>query len=127
MSKIMITGNELKHPDYTSTFKSIEENNIETKAGLGLIQGVIVDQHFLRRSRHNRLLSAVMEFPDHVGIGIDEATAVLVIGKKCEVIGGSQVLVIKNPAKAKAVKNGKLGAKGLTIDIYLPGETFVLK
>jgi cyanophycinase len=111
MSKIMITGNELKHPDYTSTFKSIEENNIETKAGLGLIQGVIVDQHFLRRSRHNRLLSAVMEFPDHVGIGIDEATAVLVIGKKCEVIGGSQVLVIKNPAKARSVKNGKARSK----------------
>jgi cyanophycinase len=127
MSKIMITGNELKHPDYTSTFKSIEENNIETKAGLGLIEGVIIDQHFLRRSRHNRLFSAVVEFPDQVGIGIDEATAILVKGKKCEVIGASQVLVIRNPSKTKTSKNGKLGARGLTIDIYLPGETFVLK
>lgn len=127
MSMVMITGNELKNPDYASTFKSIEENNIETKPGLGLIDGVIIDQHFLRRSRHNRLFSAVMEFPDHVGIGIDEGTAVLVNGKKCEVIGASQVLVIRNPAKNKLVKNGKLGAKGITVDVLLPGETFVLK
>src|SRR5690606_36069186 len=58
MSKVMITGNELKHPDYESTFRNIESENIETKPGLGLIETAIIDQHFVRRSRHNRLISA---------------------------------------------------------------------
>jgi cyanophycinase len=127
MSKLMITGNELKHPDYNSTFKSIESENIEIKSGLGLIEGAIIDQHFLRRSRHNRLISAVIEYPDQIGIGIDEATALLVIGKNCEVIGAAQVIVLKNQSKSKTMKNDKLGAKGLTMDVYLPGEKFTLK
>jgi cyanophycinase len=49
MSRVMITGNELKHPDYASTFENIEAENIETKQGLGLLQKVIVDQHFVKR------------------------------------------------------------------------------
>lgn len=127
MSKVMITGNELKHPDYASTFKNIEADNIETKEGLGMLEGAIIDQHFIRRSRQNRLISAIIEFPDMMGIGIDESTAILVQGKTAEVIGNSQVMVLSNPEKSRKEKNGKLGAHGMILDIYLPGETFQLK
>lgn len=126
MSKIMITGNELKHPEYTSTFRQIEAENIETKTGLGLITNVIIDQHFVRRSRYNRLLTAIIEFPDMVGIGIDESTAILVKGKTIEVVGVSQVVVLKNPNHSSKKHNEKLGAKGIMMDIYLPGEIFIL-
>jgi cyanophycinase len=126
MSRVMITGNELKHPDYASTFKNIEADNIETKPGLGLLQQAIVDQHFVRRSRHNRLISAIIEFPELKGIGIDESTAILVKGNEVEVIGESQVLIYENPKRLKVVKNGKLGGK-LTLTILLPGDRFNLK
>jgi cyanophycinase len=126
MSLVMITGNELKHPDYASTFKNIEAGNIETKAGLGLLQRAIVDQHFVRRSRHNRLISAIIEFPELKGIGIDESTAILVKGNEVEVIGESQVLIYENPKRSKVVKDGKLGGK-LTLTILLPGDRFSLK
>jgi cyanophycinase len=36
---------------------------------------VIVDQHFVRRERHNRLLAVVLERPTLLGAGIDESTA----------------------------------------------------
>ncbi|MBT1707589.1 cyanophycinase [Fulvivirgaceae bacterium PWU5] len=127
MSRVMITGNELKHPDYASTFKNIEAENIETKPGLGLMQQAIVDQHFVRRSRYNRLISAVIEFPSLTGIGIDEATAILVDGDKIEVVGESQVIVLENPKKSKSVRNGKLGAKDLRLTILLPGDAYRLK
>ncbi len=127
MSKIMITGNELKHPEYTSTFKNIEAENIETKQGLGLIQNAIVDQHFVRRSRHNRLISAIIEFPDMMGIGIDESTAILVKGNDAEVVGESQVIILQNPQRSKVVRNGKLGASDLRLTILLPGDTFKLR
>jgi len=127
MSKLMITGNELKKKEYAATFETIESNNIEIKTGLGLLTTTIIDQHFLIRSRHNRLLTAIIEHPEMTGIGIDESTAILVNGKNVEVLGASQVLVYKNPAKSRVIKNEKLSARKITVDVYLPGEKFVLE
>ena len=127
MSRIMITGNELKHPEYASTFRNIEPDNIETKPGLGLIENAIVDQHFVRRSRHNRLISAIIEFPDMMGIGIDESTAILVKGNDVEVVGESQVIILENPKRSKVIRNSKLGATGLLLTVLLPGDTFKLR
>jgi cyanophycinase len=124
MSEVMITGAELKHPDYSSTFRNIEADNIETKRGLGLIKDAIIDQHFVRRSRHNRLISAVIEYPALKGIGIDEATAILVSGNEAEVIGDSQVIVLENRKASKVVRKGKLGAWGLQMSVLLPGDKF---
>lgn len=126
MSQLMITGNELRYPEYSPTFRTIESENIELAPGLGLIQTAIIDQHFIWRNRHNRLLTAVIENPDLYGIGIDESTALLVRGNEAEVTGISQVMVFQNPDNSYQEKNGKLGARNLLIDIYLPGETFSL-
>ncbi len=62
--------------------------------GLGLWPDVIIDQHYLRRARFNRLLNAVLHHPANVGIGIDECTAVVVTGRSFEVIGKSNVVII---------------------------------
>lgn len=127
MSEKMITGNELKRTDYRETFRTIETRNIELGAGLGLITTVIVDQHFVWRSRHNRLITAVIENPEIKGIGIDEATAILVHENIAEVIGESQVLVFENPEKNSVVNAaGKLGAKNLKLHVLLPGDKFRL-
>ena len=126
MSKMMITGTELKHPEYASTFRNLESENIETAIGLGLMTNIIVDQHFVKRSRYNRLLTAIIEYPEITGVGIDESTAILVSGNTMEVVGESQVIVFKNPKKSKTTFNDKLGARGIIINLYLPGETFKL-
>jgi cyanophycinase len=127
MSKLMITGDQLKHKEYAATFQTIEPDNIEIKTGLGLLPDVMIDQHFLIRSRHNRLITAVIEHPDMTCIGIDESTAILVNGKNIEVLGDSQVLVYRNPTKSKTLKNQKLGARQLSVDVYLPGEKFTIQ
>ena len=46
--------------------------------GLGLIGGVIIDQHFMERGRVGRLIGAVAQNPKNLGIGIDEQTAIVV-------------------------------------------------
>jgi cyanophycinase len=127
MSKMMITGNELKHPDYSATFKNIQSDNIEIKPGLGMLTNVIIDQHFVKRSRYNRLFSAIIEHPDMIGIGIDESTAILVKQDQFEVVGISQVIVFKNPNQSKNMYEDKLGAHDLILSIYLPGEMFTIK
>lgn len=63
--------------------------------GLGLIQNVVVDQHFAERGRLGRLLGAIAQNPRHLGVGIDENTAVIVHGNESlEVIGAGAVYVL---------------------------------
>ena len=63
--------------------------------GLGLIGGVIIDQHFMERGRVGRLLGAVAQNPKNLGIGIDEQTAIVVErGNGFYVLGTGAVYVI---------------------------------
>lgn len=124
MSEVMITGNQLKYKDYENTFDNIEIKNVETKQGLGFIKTAVIDQHFVVRSRYNRLLSLIIENPIYKGIGIDEGTAILVKNGSAEVVGRAQVIVFKNPKQSKKLNGDKLGAQGITLDIYLNGEKF---
>ena len=126
MSKIMITGDQRNYPEYTATFYNLEKDNMITAEGLGLIDGVIIDQHFVQRARNNRLLTAVMEYPSHLGIGIDESTAIFVTGSRAEVVGESQVLIYNNKSGSSYTHEGKLGANNIRLDILLPGDTFEL-
>ena len=125
MSEKMITGGEKKHSEYHETFRTLEAENIITTSGLGFLEKSIVDQHFLYRSRYNRLLTAVLEDPGLTGLGIDESTALLVNGRTAEVVGDWQVVVVKSPnAGTVRTQDGKFGARSVTLDIYLPGQTF---
>jgi cyanophycinase len=63
--------------------------------GLGLIPGVIIDQHFAERGRIGRLLGAVAQNPRLLGLGIDEDTAVVFDGHKTfRVLGSGAIYVV---------------------------------
>jgi cyanophycinase len=73
----------------------------QISAGLGLLQGVVVDQHFEQRTRLGRLLAVVAQSPSLIGLGLDEDTAAIVhadgamevLGKgSVTIVDGSQVL-----------------------------------
>lgn len=66
---------------------------VRTGPGLGLLPRALVDMHFGERGRLPRLLSAVALDPDHLGVGIDENTAILVEGCRFEVLGTGVVTV----------------------------------
>ena len=63
-------------------------------AGLGLIQNVIVDQHFAQRGRMGRLIAGVAESPRLLGIGIDENTALVWQRDAFDVIGQGAVYIV---------------------------------
>lgn len=64
-------------------------------AGLGIVQGVVVDQHFEQRGRFGRLLAVVAQSPSLVGIGLDEDTCAIVhADRTLEVIGRGAVTLI---------------------------------
>ncbi|MEM7516864.1 MAG: cyanophycinase [Planctomycetota bacterium] len=108
----------------------IERANVSE--GLGLWPGVIVDQHFVQRDRYGRLLSAVLDKPELVGVGISERTAAIVTFERkgrdryvptIEVLGQSSVLVVD--ARSAEVAEGEPGALhgalGLSLDVLKPG------
>ncbi|HET6854302.1 MAG TPA: cyanophycinase [Pyrinomonadaceae bacterium] len=69
--------------------------SVRMAPGLGLIGGVIIDQHFMERGRVGRLIGAVAQNPKNLGIGIDEETAIVVErGKDFYVVGSGAVYVI---------------------------------
>lgn len=107
-------------------YRTIEPNNIEVTKGLGLLETAIIDQHFIWRSRMNRLISVAIENPNELAIGIDESSAILVEGNSATVFGVSQVLVL-NASKAKIIQTDSLlGAQNIRMDVYLPGQKFSL-
>lgn len=63
--------------------------------GLGLISGVVVDQHFGQRGRTGRLVTALAHNPDLIGIGLDEDTAVEIDANgMMTVLGRGSVLIV---------------------------------
>jgi cyanophycinase len=71
----------------------------QMSAGLGLLTGVIIDQHFEQRNRLGRLLALVAQSPALMGMGVDEDTAALVSPSGVmEVIGSGSVMLL-DPAR----------------------------
>jgi len=72
-----------------------EKGSVSLAAGLGLLQRVVIDQHFSERQRLSRLLTVVAQNPYLQGIGIDEDTALVVErGVGIEVLGQGAVTIV---------------------------------
>ena len=81
--------------------------------GFGLLPGVVCDQHFVARGRIDRLRGVVAKHPDFVGLGIDEATAAVVIGRTVRVLGDSTVTAVwaAGPGREARVEVVKAGGQ----------------
>lgn len=89
MSPVMITGE--------GDFTRIDAAKVATAPGLGLLPDTIVDQHFIKRQRQNRLFGLVSANPGVLGLGVDEDTALLVDGSVAECVGATAVMAVTSP------------------------------
>ena len=76
--------------------------------GFDLLPGAIIDQHFLARKRHDRSVAAVTMHPDCFGLGIDEGTAVVVRGRRLEVLGNSTATIMLAASSGRPLKEFQL-------------------
>jgi cyanophycinase len=101
--------------------------------GLGLIQDVIIDQHFAQRGRIGRLLGAVGQNPRILGVGIDEDTAVIVERDEAfRVIGSGAVYVLDGRGVSSSNISEEEAEQTLSIfdmrlHVLSRGDTFQLK
>ena len=132
MSTPMLTGDE-RHPggdrppaqESNDAYMTIARENVVTTPGLGLLPGAIVDQHFVRRRRHNRLISLVLENPELIGVGIDESTALEVDpGSPWRVLGESVVVIYDARQSSRTAAGHTLGAADLRMHVLPEGSSF---
>lgn len=98
--------------------------------GLGLLNKVIIDQHFSQRNRLGRLLSAVSYNPFASGLGICEDTAAFIgPDDELEVVGNGSVTIIdpsglKYSSMAEASKGDSLTLLGIKMHILSQGAIY---
>ncbi|HEY2796834.1 MAG TPA: cyanophycinase [Thermoanaerobaculia bacterium] len=133
MSSPMITGDEKKPggdrplpKDSPDAWVTIAREDVATVGGFDLIPGAIVDQHFVRRRRNNRLLSVVLEHPERVGVGIDESTALEVLPDGTWRVLGASVAVVFDARTARITPptSKVLGAQGIRLNVLPAGSRF---
>ena len=101
-----------------SDLKIIDGAKVGVRKGLGLLPDSILDQHFIKRQRENRLFGLVLQTPIRLGIGIDEDAALLVEdNRRAEVVGDTQVMFVD--------AHNRKGA--MLIHLLIAGERFDLK
>ena len=131
MSATMLTGDERRPggsrplpQNSNDAWVTIDRDNVGTTPGLGLLRGAIVDQHFLRRRRHTRLVSLVLERPERLGVGIDESTAIEVGPDGRWTVRGASTAVVYDARQAQVTAGGALGASGVRMHVLPAGGVF---
>jgi cyanophycinase len=109
MSSLALTGE--------GDFTAIDGDRVGLRAGLGLLPGVVLDQHFLARQRQNRLIAVVLKHPRLLGLGVDEDAALAVKdNRRAEVLGRGRVMTIEARGKGE-----------LRVFLLSAGDTFDLE
>jgi cyanophycinase-like exopeptidase len=72
--------------------------------GLGFLPGVAIDQHFSARNRFKDMTALMAKYPQFLGIGLDEATAIVVQGSIAEILGKGKVHFYD---RKKPIKDGE--------------------
>lgn len=130
LSAVMITGGERRpggaRRDTINDFITIDRDNIVVDSGFALLGNAIVDQHFVRRRRHNRLISLVLERQPHLGVGVDESTALVVHPDGRWTVAGASAVVVYDARSATISRPGApvLGGANLRMHVLPAGSTF---
>lgn len=132
LSSRMITGRERRlggdrpPSDSSQAYLTVDRDNVITTDGFALVDNAVIDQHFVRRKRHNRLISLVLEAPPHLGVGIDESTALVIEPDGTWRVSGRSVVIIYDARAALKTPSGDkvLGASGVIMHVLPAGATF---
>ncbi len=106
--------------------------SVKMAPGLGLISGVVIDQHFMERGRFGRLLGAVAQNPKNLGIGIDEQTAIVVERSNGFYVLGSGAVYVLDGSEvtysniAQEAMNKTLSIYDVRVHVLSQGDRFDL-
>jgi len=116
-----------------SSSEALLKGEVKITSGLGLINDVIIDTHFVQRGRIGRLFQAVVGNPKTLGIGLGEDTGLLITnGQQMEAIGSGLVILvdgreIKDTNLTKIELGQPISISHLVTHVMSKYDTFDLK
>jgi len=115
-----------------SSKDALLKGEVKITGGLGFIDGVIVDTHFVQRGRIGRLLYATASNPGILGIGLGEDTGLYISeGNNMEAIGSGMVILVDGRDMADTnltdVEMGQpVSIKNMIVHVMCDGDTYNL-
>lgn len=106
---------------------------VQMAQGLGFTPDLVVDQHFRRRDRMGRLLTALSYNPEPLGVGVDEDTAALIEPDGVMTVMGSGAVTVVDASGLRftdshSIQRGQpVAMLGLKVDFLTPGCRYDLK
>lgn len=122
MSKTMVKGGSV--PD------ALMKGAVKMGSGLGFLDNVVIDSHFVKRGRFGRLLEAVALHPKLIGIGLGEDTGVLITeGNQLEAIGSNLVIImdghkLEHNNAAAAKKGEAISIENMLLHVLVKGNLY---
>lgn len=116
-----------------SSHEALLKGEIKITSGLGLIDHVVVDTHFVQRGRIGRLFQAVVSNPKTLGIGLGEDTGLLVTeGNIMEALGSGLVILVDgrniSDTNITDVNIGEpVSIKNLVVHVMSKSDKYLLK
>lgn len=115
-----------------SSKEALLKGEIKITSGLGLIDHVIIDTHFVQRGRIGRLFQAVVSNPKTLGIGLGEDTGLLIkSGNEMEALGSGLVILVDgrhvSDTNITDVDMGEpISIKNMVVHVMSEGDHYLL-
>jgi len=109
------------------------KGEVKITTGLAFVANVIIDSHFDKRGRFNRLAQAVASNPQCTGIGLGEDTGVVITNdNELEVVGSGAVVIvdgrdIQHSNITDISEGAPISIEGLKVNILVNGNGYLLK
>ncbi len=116
-----------------SSQEALLKGEVKITGGLGFINNVIIDTHFVQRGRIGRLLYACASNPINLGIGLGEDTGLLILnGNSMEAIGSGLVMLVDGTQmRDTSISDVDMGApvsiENLIVHVMAFGDHYDLK
>jgi cyanophycinase len=116
-----------------SSSEALRKGEIKITGGLGFINNVIIDTHFVQRGRIGRLLYACATNPVNLGIGLGEDTGLLITeGHSMEAIGSGLIILVdatqmRNTNMTDVEIGEPVSIENLVVHVMAFGDHFDLK
>lgn len=116
-----------------SSSESLLKGEVKITGGLGFINNVIIDTHFVQRGRIGRLLYACASNPINLGIGLGEDTGLLITdGNSMEAIGSGLIILVdgtqmRNTNLTDVDMGEPVSIENLIVHVMSIGDHFDLK
>lgn len=109
--------------DNLAILKGLWRVGQEYDRGLGFVRdGLLIDQHFLKRGRLGRMLPALQRLGCRLGLGVDENAAVVIQGARLEVVGGAGALLVDLGEAAHDAVLPAFNLRGARLSYLEPGD-----